>query len=89
MSTAELPRSMNEAHERDPHNNNSYGTLVDREYLGVSLPDRLADLGVPMLRRSARDSRTASAALASFSQLQLLPATSRNQFLRFLDLQER
>jgi pyruvate ferredoxin oxidoreductase beta subunit len=38
MSTAELPRSMNESHERDPHNNNSYGTLVDREYLGVSLP---------------------------------------------------
>jgi pyruvate ferredoxin oxidoreductase beta subunit len=38
MSTAELPRSMNDSHERDPHNNNSYGTLVDREYLGVSLP---------------------------------------------------
>jgi pyruvate/2-oxoacid:ferredoxin oxidoreductase beta subunit/NAD-dependent dihydropyrimidine dehydrogenase PreA subunit len=38
MSTAELPRSMNEANDRDPHNNNSYGTLVDREYIGVSLP---------------------------------------------------
>jgi pyruvate/2-oxoacid:ferredoxin oxidoreductase beta subunit/NAD-dependent dihydropyrimidine dehydrogenase PreA subunit len=38
MSTAELPRSMNEANERDPFNNNSYGTTVDREYLTVSLP---------------------------------------------------
>jgi ferredoxin len=38
MSTAEIPRSMNESHERDPHNNNSYGTLVDRPYVGVSLP---------------------------------------------------
>src|SRR5690242_7415087 len=38
MSTAELPRSMNEANERDPHNNNSYGTTVNREYLTVSLP---------------------------------------------------
>lgn len=38
MSTVELPRSMNESNERDPHNNNSYGTLVDRPYVGVSLP---------------------------------------------------
>jgi pyruvate/2-oxoacid:ferredoxin oxidoreductase beta subunit/NAD-dependent dihydropyrimidine dehydrogenase PreA subunit len=38
MSTTELPRSMNEANERDPYNNNSYGTLVDREYVSVSLP---------------------------------------------------
>src|SRR5438270_6722999 len=30
--------SMNEAHERDPFNNNSYGTLVDRPYKLVSLP---------------------------------------------------
>jgi pyruvate/2-oxoacid:ferredoxin oxidoreductase beta subunit/NAD-dependent dihydropyrimidine dehydrogenase PreA subunit len=29
---------MNEANDRDPYNNNSYGTLVDREYVGVSLP---------------------------------------------------
>ncbi|HMP06652.1 MAG TPA: 4Fe-4S binding protein, partial [Lacipirellulaceae bacterium] len=29
---------MNEPHDRDPHNNNSYGTLVDRPYLDVSLP---------------------------------------------------
>src|SRR5918995_1405756 len=38
MSTAELPRSMNEANDRDPHNNNCYGTTVDRPYVGVSLP---------------------------------------------------
>jgi len=30
--------SMNEAHERDPYNNNSYGTLVDQGYKLVSLP---------------------------------------------------
>jgi pyruvate/2-oxoacid:ferredoxin oxidoreductase beta subunit/NAD-dependent dihydropyrimidine dehydrogenase PreA subunit len=30
--------SMNEAHERDPFNNNSYGTLVDGSYKLVSLP---------------------------------------------------
>ncbi|HVT27032.1 MAG TPA: hypothetical protein VHE81_03335, partial [Lacipirellulaceae bacterium] len=38
MATAELPRSMNEANERDPFNNNSYGTLVDRPYVEVELP---------------------------------------------------
>src|SRR6187200_1441153 len=38
MATADLPRSMNEANERDPHNNNCYGTLVDRPYLEVKLP---------------------------------------------------
>src|SRR6185503_5284819 len=30
--------SMNEASERDPFNNNSYGTLVDSKYKLVSLP---------------------------------------------------
>src|SRR5438132_12349091 len=30
--------SMNEANERDPYNNNSYGTLVDSPYKMVSLP---------------------------------------------------
>src|SRR6266702_8662683 len=30
--------SMNEAHERDPFNNNSYGTLVDQSYKLVNLP---------------------------------------------------
>ena len=30
--------SMNEANERDPHNNNSYGTLIDSGYKLVSLP---------------------------------------------------
>jgi pyruvate/2-oxoacid:ferredoxin oxidoreductase beta subunit/NAD-dependent dihydropyrimidine dehydrogenase PreA subunit len=38
MSTVDVPRSMNESHDRDPFNNNSYGTLVDREYVEVSLP---------------------------------------------------
>lgn len=33
------PRSsMNQAHARDPHNNNSYGTLVDGDYRRVTLP---------------------------------------------------
>jgi pyruvate ferredoxin oxidoreductase beta subunit len=30
--------SMNEAHERDPFNNSSYGTLVDSDYKMISLP---------------------------------------------------
>src|SRR5438045_5852548 len=30
--------SMNEANERDPFNNNSYGTLVDQGYKLVNLP---------------------------------------------------
>jgi pyruvate/2-oxoacid:ferredoxin oxidoreductase beta subunit/NAD-dependent dihydropyrimidine dehydrogenase PreA subunit len=38
MATAELPRSMNDANERDPYNNNCYGTLVDRPYVEVKLP---------------------------------------------------
>jgi pyruvate/2-oxoacid:ferredoxin oxidoreductase beta subunit/NAD-dependent dihydropyrimidine dehydrogenase PreA subunit len=38
MATAETPTSMNEASERDPFNNNSFGTLVDSEYLQISLP---------------------------------------------------
>jgi pyruvate ferredoxin oxidoreductase beta subunit len=38
MATVEHPRSMNEANDRDPHNNNCYGTLVDRPYLDVKLP---------------------------------------------------
>lgn len=38
MATAEPLTSMNEATEQDPHNNNSYGTLVDSEYLHVDLP---------------------------------------------------
>jgi pyruvate/2-oxoacid:ferredoxin oxidoreductase beta subunit/NAD-dependent dihydropyrimidine dehydrogenase PreA subunit len=37
MATVKPP-SMNEANDRDPHNNNSYGTLVDRPYLKVELP---------------------------------------------------
>src|SRR5271165_4735946 len=32
------PTSMNEASERDPFNNNSYGTIVDQPYKLVSLP---------------------------------------------------
>src|SRR5262245_61962348 len=30
--------SLNEANERDPYNNNSYGTLVDSGYKQISLP---------------------------------------------------
>jgi pyruvate ferredoxin oxidoreductase beta subunit len=35
--TTKLP-SLNEANERDPYNNNSYGTLVDSGYKMVDLP---------------------------------------------------
>ena len=38
MSTTIPPDSMNEPSERDPHNNNSYGTLVDTGYVPVELP---------------------------------------------------
>ncbi len=38
MATAEPTVSMNEANERDPHNNNCYGTLVDEPYREVKLP---------------------------------------------------
>ena len=38
MATVNDPRSMNAPSERDPQNNNSYGTLVDQEYVDVSLP---------------------------------------------------
>src|SRR5437867_634134 len=37
-TNGETKPSMNEANERDPFNNNSYGTLVDQEYKLVSLP---------------------------------------------------
>ena len=37
-STADQDRSMNDANERDPYNNNSYGTLVDDGYIQVDLP---------------------------------------------------
>ena len=35
MATVETNTSMNEANERDPFNNNSYGTLVDGDYLHI------------------------------------------------------
>src|SRR6266567_7492985 len=35
---APTPTSMNEASEKDPFNNNSFGTLVDSKYKLVSLP---------------------------------------------------
>ena len=38
MATADLPSSMNQASDRDPHNNNCYGTLVDSGYVDVELP---------------------------------------------------
>ncbi len=37
MATVNDSRSMNSANDRDPHNNNSYGTLVDRDYVDVEL----------------------------------------------------
>jgi pyruvate/2-oxoacid:ferredoxin oxidoreductase beta subunit/Pyruvate/2-oxoacid:ferredoxin oxidoreductase delta subunit len=38
MATAEELLNLNEAHERDPYNNCSYGTLVDSPYVKTSLP---------------------------------------------------
>ena len=38
MATVDQSASMNEANERDPKNNNSYGTLVDSDYVKVDLP---------------------------------------------------
>ncbi len=38
MATVNDPKSMNEANDRDPYNNNSYGTLVDSGYIDVELP---------------------------------------------------
>ncbi len=38
MATDVQPTSMNEANARDPHNSNSYGTLVDEGYRTVDLP---------------------------------------------------
>ena len=33
-----MPHSMNGAHQRDPNNNNCYGTLTDSDYIDVELP---------------------------------------------------
>jgi pyruvate/2-oxoacid:ferredoxin oxidoreductase beta subunit/NAD-dependent dihydropyrimidine dehydrogenase PreA subunit len=38
MATVSDNRSMNDANDRDPFNNNSYGTLVDSKYKLVKLP---------------------------------------------------
>jgi pyruvate/2-oxoacid:ferredoxin oxidoreductase beta subunit/Pyruvate/2-oxoacid:ferredoxin oxidoreductase delta subunit len=38
MATVNDQKSMNEASDRDPHNSNSYGTLVDDGYKKISLP---------------------------------------------------
>ena len=38
MASASEERSMNEANDRDPFNNNSYGTLLDDGYRKISLP---------------------------------------------------
>ena len=38
MATVDKPTSLNEANERDPHNNNSYGTLEDASYRLIELP---------------------------------------------------
>jgi pyruvate ferredoxin oxidoreductase beta subunit len=38
MATVDPDVSMNQASARDPHNNNSYGTLIDQPYRKVELP---------------------------------------------------
>jgi ferredoxin len=38
MTAATKVPSLNEANDRDPYNNNSYGTLVDSGYKQISLP---------------------------------------------------
>ena len=39
MASVQDPNGgMNDANERDPYNNNSYGTLVDDGYISVDLP---------------------------------------------------
>src|SRR5712692_10431863 len=38
VTNGSVKPSMNEANARDPFNNNSYGSMVDREYKLVSLP---------------------------------------------------
>ena len=38
MATDTEPKSMNEPTKLDPYNNNSYGTLVDADYIEVQLP---------------------------------------------------
>ncbi len=38
MATADKADAMNQASDRDPHNNNSSGTLVDSNYVSVDLP---------------------------------------------------
>ncbi len=38
MATVDKKPSMNEASDRDPYNNNSYGTLVDQPYRQIRLP---------------------------------------------------
>ena len=38
MATAPDTKSMNDANDRDPYNNNSYGTLVDDAYKDIKLP---------------------------------------------------
>ncbi len=68
MATAELPRSMNEANERDPYNNNCYGTLVDRRLQAGQAADsrrrRLQRAHHPRLRRRHRREGTAGRSVA-------------------------
>ena len=35
MATADTSKSMNQPNDRDPFNNNSYGTLVDLDYIST------------------------------------------------------
>ena len=45
MATAHGETSINDANPRDPFNNNSYGTLVDKEFIPVDLPVLVAGGG--------------------------------------------
>ena len=45
MATAHGETSINDANARDPFNNNSYGTLVDKEFIPVDLPVLVAGGG--------------------------------------------
>ena len=66
MATDAKQPSLNEASERDPYNNNSYGTLVDDGYKQIKLPVldvtdfneriiRRPCFRVPVLEAGARD----------------------------------
>ena len=52
MASVQPPGSMNQASDRDPYNNNSYGTLTDSPYRDVDLPILdVADFNESVIRR--------------------------------------